>query len=86
MLGRSRRCPVDAHLKHSVSGIRGQIYRLTQRYDQALADFNQAIELGPGYAWAIGRRGRTHWQMKRYGEAVADLKRLPRLIWSQASQ
>ena len=27
------------------------------RYDEALADFNRAIELDPGYAWAIASRG-----------------------------
>ena len=30
------------------------------RYDEALADLNHAIELDPGYAWAIGSRGQTY--------------------------
>ena len=30
------------------------------RYDEALADFNRAIELDPSDAWAIGSRGQTY--------------------------
>ncbi len=38
---------------------------MTQRGRATLADFNRAMELDPGDAWAIARRGRTDWQMKR---------------------
>ena len=30
------------------------------RYDEALADFNRAIELDPSSAWAIAGRGETY--------------------------
>ena len=30
------------------------------RYEEALADFNRAIELDPDDAWAIGSRGQTY--------------------------
>jgi tetratricopeptide (TPR) repeat protein len=46
-----------------------------QRYDEALADLNRAIELDPSYAWAIGRRGETYQDLERYDEALADLNR-----------
>ena len=36
---------------------RGETYRLTGRYEEALADFTRAIELDPGDAWAIASRG-----------------------------
>ena len=39
---------------------RGQTYRLMGRYDEALADLSRAIELDPGYAWAIAGRGQTY--------------------------
>lgn len=32
---------------------RGETYRLMERYDEALADFNQAIGLDPGLAGRI---------------------------------
>jgi tetratricopeptide (TPR) repeat protein len=47
-----------------------------QRYDEALAQCNRDIEFAPGYAQAIASRSKTYGQMKRYGKALADLKRL----------
>jgi tetratricopeptide (TPR) repeat protein len=35
---------------------RAEAHELAKRYDQALADLNQAIEVNPGYSWAISRR------------------------------
>jgi tetratricopeptide (TPR) repeat protein len=32
---------------------RGQTYRLMGRYDEALTDFNRAIELQPNADWAL---------------------------------
>jgi len=43
-----------------------------KRDEEALKDFNQAIELDSKYAWAIARRGETYGLMKRYQEALAD--------------
>ena len=46
-----------------------------ERYDEALARCNRAIELDPGYAVAIAARAGTYRDMKRYGKALTDLKR-----------
>jgi len=46
-----------------------------ERYKEALADFNKAIELKPDYAWAIARRGDVYQALKRYKEAVLDYQR-----------
>ncbi len=51
---------------------RGQTYRLMKRYEEALQDFNRAIELDSNYAWAIARRGEAYRLMKRYEEALLD--------------
>lgn len=40
----------------------------------------------PGHAWAIARRYHTYRRMRRYGKALADIKRLFRLKELQASQ
>ena len=45
------------------------------RYEEALADFNRAIDLDPSYAWALANRGETYRRMERYEEALADLTR-----------
>jgi tetratricopeptide (TPR) repeat protein len=46
------------------------------RYDQALADFDRAIELGgPNQAWAIFGRGETYRRMGCYDQALADFDR-----------
>jgi hypothetical protein len=36
-----------------------------ERYDEALTDFNRAIELDPSYAWAIGSRGQAYGAMDK---------------------
>jgi regulator of sirC expression with transglutaminase-like and TPR domain len=46
-----------------------------QRHDEALAQCNRDIGLNPGDALAFARRGETYRRLKRYGEALADLKR-----------
>jgi tetratricopeptide (TPR) repeat protein len=53
-----------------------------QRHDEALAQCNRDIGLNPGDALAFVRRGETYRRLKRYGEALADLKRLRKLIGS----
>ncbi|MDX3353295.1 tetratricopeptide repeat protein, partial [Streptomyces sp. ME01-24h] len=53
----------------------GQTYHAMERYDEALADFNRAIEISPEYVWAITNRGETYRDMERYDEALADFNR-----------
>ncbi|AUB36818.1 Tetratricopeptide [Nostoc flagelliforme CCNUN1] len=67
-------------------GWRGEIYRLMKRYEEALPDFDRAIELDSKYAWAIASRGVTYRLMKRYTEALEDFDRLielnPKYDWA----
>jgi tetratricopeptide (TPR) repeat protein len=51
---------------------------------QALTDFNRAIELDPTYDWAIAHRGETYRQSERYEDALADLNRAITLDTSEA--
>ena len=59
-----------------------------ERYDDALADFTNAIALNPKYAWAIAHRGVTYREMERYDEALADLTNAialnPKYAWAIA--
>ncbi|MCC5599883.1 tetratricopeptide repeat protein [Nostoc favosum] len=67
-------------------GWRGEIYRLMKRYEEALPDFDRAIELDSKYAWALANRGVTYHLMKRYTEALEDFDRLielnPKYDWA----
>jgi tetratricopeptide (TPR) repeat protein len=54
---------------------RGVAFRLLSRYDDALADFNRAIELDPEDAWAISLRGAIYHDLGHYDEAFADASR-----------
>ncbi len=51
---------------------RGLTYRDLKRFDEALADFTQAITLDPSSSWAYHDRGSTYQDMKRFDEALAD--------------
>jgi tetratricopeptide (TPR) repeat protein len=70
--------------------LRGETYRQMGKYEDALADFNRAIELDPNYAWAIARRGETYRRMGKYEDALADFNRAieldPNCAWAIASR
>ena len=53
-------------------GHRAEAYRMINKSELALADFDHAIELDAKYAWAITSRGQTYHQMGRYEQALAD--------------
>jgi tetratricopeptide (TPR) repeat protein len=45
------------------------------RFDEALVEYNQAIELDGTYAWAIGGRGLAYCLTNKYEEALSDFNR-----------
>ena len=67
---------------------RGETYYLMKRYEEALTDFNCAIELKPDYTWAIAHRGVTYERIERFEEAVTDLSQAikinPTYAWAFA--
>jgi tetratricopeptide (TPR) repeat protein len=68
-----------AHLDRTMLPIaykqRGVTYREMERYDDALGDFNRAIELDPSDSLVIALRGMTYRAMKRYDDALGDFNR-----------
>jgi tetratricopeptide (TPR) repeat protein len=48
-------------------------------YDQAIADYNQAVRLDPDYAYAYNNRGKAWNRKKEYDRAIADLNQAIRL-------
>ncbi len=54
---------------------RGKFLRDTERYDEMLSDFNNAIELKPDYYEAYINRGNVFRLIKRYDEAILDFNK-----------
>ena len=46
-----------------------------ERYEEALADYDHALQLKPDNPDALNNRGMTYDNLKRYNEALADYKR-----------
>ncbi len=46
-----------------------------QRYNEALADLNRAIDLDSQSAMALGNRGEVYRLLEQYDAAIADLNR-----------
>ena len=76
--------------RHRVIALRwrGDSYRHL-RYDQkAIADYNQAIEIDPDYAWAFAGRAETYRWLEQYEQAIADFDKAielePEFVWAIA--
>ncbi|RZM74685.1 tetratricopeptide repeat protein [Leptolyngbya iicbica] len=71
-------------------GWRGKTYRLMELYENALDDFNRAIELDPEYQWAMTERSLTHWITGSYEKALQDSNRAiqlnPEYDWAIANR
>jgi tetratricopeptide (TPR) repeat protein len=78
----------DAHLDKTTLAIaleeRGESCRMAGRNDQAIVDFNRAIELNPSGAWALAYRGEIYRLMERYDDALTDFNRAIELNPSHA--
>ncbi len=66
--------PDDEHYKRwEVLNNRGVAYLGQRKYDEAMADFDSALEMQPEYADAYANRGRAHYEREEYEAAIADL-------------
>ena len=69
---------------------RGWAYMGMKAYEQAINDYNSAIELKPEYAWAYGSRGLTYHLLKDYRRAIADfdhaIELKPEYAWAYGSR
>jgi tetratricopeptide (TPR) repeat protein len=67
--GMARAKSVEDYLKRGIeAGEKGQ-------YDQAIADFNKALELSPRYDWAYFNRANAYYRKAQYDQAIADLNK-----------
>ncbi len=51
---------------------RGIAYASYCKYDQAIANFDSAIEINPRYAKAYTHRGNVYWHKHQYDQAIAN--------------
>jgi serine/threonine protein kinase len=58
---------------------RGATYNMLNRYDQALTDFDRAIEIDPNYAPIYLNRAGTFHDLRQYDKALADCDRAIKL-------
>ncbi|MDQ0776377.1 tetratricopeptide (TPR) repeat protein [Streptomyces aurantiacus] len=70
--------------------LRGDEHRLSGQFDQALADFERALELDQESPKALAGRGEVYRLMNRYDHALADFTRAieldPQYVWAIASR
>jgi tetratricopeptide (TPR) repeat protein len=52
--------------------LRGYSYLKLEQYENALSDFNQAIELNPEFANAYFQRGNIYKEQEKYEKAISD--------------
>jgi tetratricopeptide (TPR) repeat protein len=80
---------VANHVLFHIYRVRGQIYDLQDKYAAALSDYDRAIEMVAFQWWLYKRRGRAHFYLKHYEQALADIAKgvehepddLSSLIW-----
>jgi tetratricopeptide (TPR) repeat protein len=70
-----READLDRPAKSEAHRIRGRRHRQRGRYEEALADFNHALELNPDESLAAYGRGETYLLMRRHEQALADFNR-----------
>ena len=51
---------------------RGLAYARSNQYEEAINDFNKALELDPKYAGAYNNRGNVYHELKQYKKAIED--------------
>lgn len=55
--------------------MRGRALYLLKRYEEALADYNQALEIKPGDVGGLNNRGITYKRLKHWQKATEDLEK-----------
>ncbi|MET9513183.1 tetratricopeptide repeat protein [Streptomyces flavidovirens] len=68
-------------------GDAGNLLRLNERYEEALADLDRALAIDPRYGWAYYERSRCLRMLDRWDETIRDLRRyvevVPDDVWGR---
>ena len=77
---------IEAKGRAVALGRRGKAYKMMVKCEEALADFNRAIELEPDIAWVITNRAEAYQMMGKHEEALVDFNRAielkPDYVWA----
>ena len=77
-------------LSAQIHSDRGWVYLHLKDYEQAISDFNRALDLKPDYAWVYGSRGLVYRTLRDYERAIADFDRAielnPAYAWAYGSR
>jgi tetratricopeptide (TPR) repeat protein len=65
----------DEEFTSSDYSTRGVTYNNLELYDKAIEDYNRAIQINSGDAYAYSNRGNTYYYLQQYDEALADHNR-----------
>ncbi|MDE5090978.1 MAG: tetratricopeptide repeat protein, partial [Trichodesmium sp. St18_bin3_1_1] len=65
---------------------RGNVYYGQGKYDLAIADYNQAIQLNPKHANAYYSRGLTNKDQRNMEKAISDFEKAADLYKQQGNQ
>jgi tetratricopeptide (TPR) repeat protein len=80
----------SAEARVQIYSDRGWAYLHLKKYQEAISDFNSALQLKPDYAWAYGSRGLVYRALKNYQQAIADFDRAielnPKYAWAYGSR
>ncbi|MCA0239151.1 MAG: tetratricopeptide repeat protein [Bacteroidetes bacterium] len=66
---------IESSVTSKVYGLRGYEFQLKSDYENAVEDFNKAIELDDKYTFAYTFRGETYHLMNKFDEAISDLNK-----------
>jgi len=83
-------CLIDrGHLDERMLSValraRGDVYKASRHHEEALADFNHALEINSADALVLASRGSVYVRTDRYDQAIADLNRAVELDPDKAS-
>jgi tetratricopeptide (TPR) repeat protein len=88
LLARDGGLPVDRQA--AALRLRGILHRQADRYEQAIADFDRALELRPDHNASLGDRGEAYRLMGRHDQALSDFSGAieldPEDTWAIASR
>jgi Tfp pilus assembly protein PilF len=54
---------------------KGEFYYSKEKYEEAINEYNKAIELKPDFPNAYKNRGNSYYYLKKYEEAIADYRK-----------
>nr|MDE5940812.1 tetratricopeptide repeat protein [Muribaculaceae bacterium] len=66
----------DSDMRFQCYSLRGDIYQMLGKYEDALADYTQALNIDPTSFMALYQKANTEYELGRYAEAKVDYNRL----------